>query len=83
MVFCGSGGTATGPLGAGAAAAAAGGVIGGTACAASGGVLAAAGVDDFLVAFLDALAGVALVLAWACTFFRQELRDELVFRVWQ
>jgi hypothetical protein len=82
MVFCGSGGIATVPLVDGAVGAAAGGgviwLVSG--CLAAAGVVAGAVVDflAFLVVVEDAALGVD---AWA--FFRQELRADALFWLWQ
>ena len=79
MVFCGSGGTATVPDGAGAGAA-------GVLSWPTSGCLGAAGVVVvflvfFAVVVADAL--VVVVLALALTFLRHELRELEVFRLWQ
>ena len=79
MVFCGSGGTATVPDGAGAGAA-------GVLSWPTSGCLGAAGVVVVFLVFFAVVVADALVvvaLALALTFLRHELRELEVFRLWQ
>lgn len=75
MVFCGSGGTATGPE--------EGAMAGGASCAESGCFGVVVVVVGFLVLAFAVLVGAGAALDWALTFFRQLLREEALFSVWQ